>query len=106
MECPLDIPKRSTSYSPAAVTHHTSQSTTDEGDDKARQIWHFMRQDSKGRRAGLTRNSSESLIRLESASESLRAIRQKALRNKRSVGADTLRSFAVGARDGIDAPWL
>ena len=105
-ECPLRIPQRSTSYSPAAVTLHTSQSMPEESEDKARHIWHVMRQDSKGRRAGLARNSSESLIRLESADESLRAIRQKALRNKRSVGADTLRSFAVGARDGMGAPWL
>ena len=105
-ECPLNIPKRTTSYSPSTMTNHTSRSTPDERNDKARHIWHIMRQDSKGRRAGLARNSSESLLRLESTDESLRAIRQKALRNKRSVGADTLRSFAVGARDGMDAPWL
>ena len=105
-ECPLQIPQRSTSYSPTALALHTSQSISEEGEDKARHIWHIMRQDSKGRRTGLARNSSESLIRLESADESLRAIRQRALRNKRSVGADTLRSFAVGARDGMDAPWL
>ena len=105
-ECPLNIPKRSTSYSPSAMTDHTSRSTPDERDDKARHIWHIMRQDSKGRRAGLARNSSESLLRLESTDESLRAIREKALRNKRSVGADTLRSLAVGARNGMGAPWL
>lgn len=105
-ECPLKIPQRSTSYSPTAVALNTSQFTSEESEDKARHIWHIMRQDSKGRRTGLARNSSESLIRLESTDESLRAIRQKALKNKRSVGADTLRSFAVGARDGMDAPWL
>lgn len=105
-ECPLKIPQRSTSCSPTAVALNTSQIISEESEDKARHIWHIMRQDSKGRRTGLARNSSESLIRLESADESLRAIRQKALRNKRSVGADTLRSFAVGARDGMDAPWL
>ena len=102
----LVIPKRSASYSPAIMKSVTSSSPPDENDDKARQIWHLMRQDSKGHRRGLTRNSSESLVQLENRDKTLKAIRQRALRNKRSVGADTLRSIATGVRSGIDAPWL
>jgi len=81
--------------------------------DKARQIWRHMRRtsrsnstslllDMRGRAATAVTASSESLDRLEMADEGLRELRREALRNKRSVGADTLREFRweEGAQGG------
>ncbi|TKA80736.1 hypothetical protein B0A49_01153 [Cryomyces minteri] len=80
----------------------------DSSPDAARKIWQHMRQSSRSKRRQ-AQGSTDSLSKLE-ADDQLREIRRTALLNKRSVGADTLRSFAVaGAGAGgwrEVAPWL
>ncbi len=108
-ESPLAL--RSASDSPATVIYNRSSEkarASSESIDQARKIWHVMRKDSRSSRP-LQHNSMESLHRLESSDEQLRQIRKQALRNKRSVGADTLRSIAIvgkGGAGGGAIPWL
>ena len=100
--------KRSASDSPATVIHRRTPDDrylSAETSDQARKIWHIMRRDSRSKHAAQN-DSTESLDRLESTDDQLREIRRRALQNKRSVGADTLKSFAKGGLEGGAAPWL
>ncbi|KAH0541449.1 hypothetical protein FGG08_004058 [Glutinoglossum americanum] len=70
--------------------------------DEARRIWVEMRKKARGR---------ESIRELSDympvSDENLMKIAEKALSNKRSLGADTLKSIATGRRkSGLFAPWL
>ena len=84
------------------------------GFDEARKIWNDIRNASKGIRV-----MSDSGNKIRGRSPATNAdppgtgsmIEQQALRNQRSLGASTLRSFtapvkARGGREGVGAPWL
>ena len=67
-----------------------------------------MRKDSKVRQKSAN-SSNESIIRLELSDERIRELRKRAIQNKRSVGADSLRSLALvgpATFGGVNAPWL
>jgi hypothetical protein len=70
--------------------------------DEARRIWLEMRKRARGR--GSERDFSDYMPVRD---ENLIKIAEKALSNKRSLGADTLKSIATGRRkSGLFAPWL
>ncbi|OCL02892.1 hypothetical protein AOQ84DRAFT_392629 [Glonium stellatum] len=101
---------RSPSGSPATVIHQriTEHTEPEEPTDQATQIWRHMRKDSRVRQKPAN-SSTESIVRLENADERIRELRKRAIQNKRSVGADTLRSLALAgpaAFEGVNAPWL
>lgn len=81
--------------------HETKQIQPDE----ARKIWGDLRRMSKAKpNAGRGR-----VVSLKPEDEKMRSIRELALRNKRSIGADSLRSFTAppgSLRTGMGAPWL
>jgi len=72
-----------------------------EARDRAQNIWRHMRKDSKSRRQ-LEQIDSKML----DENEIVEGIRRQALANKRSVGADTLRSLAMNVQGGFEAPWI
>ena len=88
--------------SPTTVIHRcTSPDDESPGIDAPRRIWREIRRESRARR-GASGGS-------ESADERLRELKKRALKNKRSVGADTLRSLALslgGGGDGRITPWI
>jgi hypothetical protein len=87
-------------------SHHNS--VEDDADDAARKIWKDMRRDSKSTR-DLLMMRSVTVSALSSRDEHLAEIQRQALRSKRSIGTDTLRSFSLGAggseNHGGYAPW-
>ncbi|KAF2493146.1 hypothetical protein BU16DRAFT_583304 [Lophium mytilinum] len=108
---------RSASDSPATVIHQrtteriTEHTEPDSSVDEAAQIWRHMRRDSKSRRRP-PNGSHESLERIQSTDDHLRELRKRAIQNKRSIGADTLRSLSLALtipttpESGGSAPWL
>ncbi|XTI85638.1 hypothetical protein V2W45_1230483 [Cenococcum geophilum] len=107
----LELSKaRSPSGSPVTIIHQrvTENTEPEELTDQATQIWRHMRKDSKVRQKPAN-SSNESIIRLELSDERIRELRKRAIQNKRSVGADTLRSLALvgpATFEGVNAPWL
>lgn len=100
--------RRSSSGSPTTVIHtRNTEYKPEESPDQAKKIWRHMRKDSRGRQHPLMERSEDSLNRI--ADEDLEAIKERAVQNKRSVGADTLRSLAISAGAGTlaenYAPW-
>ncbi|KAI9780979.1 MAG: hypothetical protein M1839_006418 [Geoglossum umbratile] len=70
--------------------------------DEARRIWLEMRKRARGRES--VREFSDCMPVRD---ENLMKIAEKALSNKRSLGADTLKSIATSRRkSGLFAPWL
>jgi hypothetical protein len=95
LHSPITIPPRRPS--PVIVDHPDS----DTPPDSARQIWHHLRRHSL--------SASQTLaLELDAGDEALRKLRDRALANKRSVGADTLQEWkwdeARPARR--EPPWL
>ena len=98
--------------SPASVIHHRTTSLTHSGSsstfDSARKIWGELRKRSKGQSESCT--VGKDALRKPSSDDTMRKkVQAVALRNKRSVGADTLHSmFNGGGEDnlGVFAPWL
>ena len=107
----LELSKaRSPSGSPVTIIHQrvTENTEPEELTDQATQIWRHMRKDSKVRQKSAN-SSNESIIRLELSDERIRELRKRAIQNKRSVGADSLRSLALvgpATFGGVNAPWL
>ncbi|KAJ9667670.1 hypothetical protein H2201_002205 [Coniosporium apollinis] len=103
-------PKRASTDSPATVIHTrlTEDPAEEEPDDRARNIWRHMRKSSKSHYR-LAKSSTRSFEKLGSVDAQLMELRKRAVQNKRSVGADTLRSLAIGTHagidSGVDAPW-
>lgn len=116
---------------PDHLTHTTTSHTfiptftptSSPAPDEARQIWKSIRRDSRiqndgsfrrgghrssGFSASLVCSEAEmSLERIVVADERLKGIREMALRSKRSIGADTLRSISLGERGrGAMRGWL
>lgn len=82
--------------------------------DTARALWHHIRRSSlSAKQLGELLAPEESVQCLEAGDEGLRELRQRALSNKRSVGAETLRGWKwEGERNGGRlggegvAPWM
>ncbi|KAK5715959.1 hypothetical protein LTR15_009784 [Elasticomyces elasticus] len=75
--------------------------------DDARRLWHHIRHSSLSAEQ-LVDITSERLEHLEAGDEKLRELRRKAIANKRSVGAETLRAWkweGQAVKLG-EAPWL
>ncbi|KAJ9640969.1 hypothetical protein H2199_005637 [Coniosporium tulheliwenetii] len=89
-------------------TRLTEDPAEEEPDDRARNIWRHMRKSSKSHYR-LAKSSTRSFEKLGSVDAQLMELRKRAVQNKRSVGADTLRSLAIGTHagidSGVDAPW-
>jgi len=103
-----DMDKRSPDAdSPATIIHNTApteQTPNEFGVDAAQKIWRHIRKHSK------TRHELDQ-IAAEAAEENeeIKEIKQRALKNKRSVGADTIRSLALNINSSGDATgtsWL
>lgn len=78
--------------------------------DTARELWHHLRRSSLTAKQ-LEEMSPERVQLLEASDEVLRVLRRKALANKRSVGAETLRAWKWDGgeergRAGEEAPWM
>ncbi|KAL8656838.1 MAG: hypothetical protein Q9226_002510 [Calogaya cf. arnoldii] len=100
-EVPIQFPVRSSSKSEAR--HHAC---SDETTDEARKIWLDLKRKS---RKPCARSGSENSVPRE-LDEATRRLKDLALRNKRSVGADSLKCLAYpeyrGRAIGSYSPWL
>lgn len=95
--------------SPATTTTALSPPASTEPDN-ARALWKHIRQSSLSRLQQLVDAAPETLERLEASDEVVRELRRRALANKRSVGAETLRAWRWdegrgGAAGGV-GPWM
>ncbi|KAH0566467.1 hypothetical protein GP486_000137 [Trichoglossum hirsutum] len=85
-----------------AISKRLARIPSKESVDEARRIWVEMRKKARGRED--VRGFSDSI---PVSDENLMKIAEKALSNKRSLGADTLKSIATSRRkSGLFAPWL
>lgn len=111
----LTAPKTTTALS-TIISSSTDPSTASTHDstasqDTARQLWRHIRRSSLSTRQQLEEMSPERLNQLEANDEHLKELRRKALANKRSIGAETLRawkweeSMQNREKDG-EAPWM
>lgn len=92
---------------PTAIKHEAclDRPMSQESVDKAHKIWTEIRKNSKAAKdgEGVPGDSTQ----LEITDENIRQIQEIALKNKRSLGADTLKSFVQAERtSGSFAPWL
>jgi hypothetical protein len=89
---------------------YTEVSTNDPGNgsDDARALWKHIRQSSLSTLQQLIESKPETLVELEANDEVVKELRRKALANKRSVGAETLRAWRWDERkgQGVVAPWM
>ena len=101
----VSIPESPDSGKTIIHKEHTSQPEEDEN-DAARRIWKNMRRDSKS--AGDLLASKTNTMGVVDDGR-LAAIQKQALRSKRSIGTDTLRSLSFGTGSGAYpsryAPW-
>jgi hypothetical protein len=79
---------------------------SDSMEDTARQVWRHIRHQSLS--AKQLAEGPDRLLKLEESDEGIKALRHKALTNKRSIGAETLRAWKWEERgnEGSAAPWL
>ena len=121
---PAKVPKHQTSIaaptthpliSAAKVTTAVSGPYTDassagtrNGSDDARALWKHIRQSSLSTLQQLVESKPETLAELEANDDVVRELRRKALANKRSVGAETLRAWRWDEKrgQGVVAPWM
>lgn len=92
------VPKSSTS----------AESSPTDGVDSARQVWQHIRRSSRSSKQ-LLELAAERVQDIESRDEHLRALRQRAFANKRSIGAETLKSWQWDEKTKTnrgEAPWL
>ena len=105
---PDDIPRPITAINRKASS--TLSPKEPKETDEARKIWGDLRRNSRGQTGFEVESGNVRKVSVQSKSEEekIRRIRELALRNKRSVGADTLKSFAVnsGRTVGTVAPWM
>jgi len=89
---------------------YTEVSSTDpgSGSDDARALWKHIRQSSLSTLQQLIESKPETLAELEGNDEVVKDLRRKALANKRSVGAETLRAWRWDEKKGQGgvAPWM
>lgn len=95
--------------------HHHHSTTEDNTSDAARKIWKDMKRDSRSTK-DLLMMRSVTMGALGVKDGRLQEIQRQAVRNKRSIGADTLRSMSLGTGAGSGtasdefqnqyAPWV
>ena len=101
-----------------ALSRDISSSTTTEvvetqdnpeSHDSARQLWRHIRRTSLSAKQ-LQEMTPERLSHLEAGDEHLKELRQRALANKRSIGAETLRAWkweeSIERETRGEAPWM
>jgi len=78
------------------------------GSDDARALWKHIRQSSLSTLQQLIESKPETLAELEANDDVVKELRRKALANKRSVGAETLRAWRWDDKKGQGgvAPWM
>lgn len=78
------------------------------GSDDARALWKHIRQSSLSTLQQLVESKPETLAELEADDDVVKDLRRKALANKRSVGAETLRAWRWDEKRGQGgvAPWM
>ncbi|KAF7188590.1 hypothetical protein HII31_10252 [Pseudocercospora fuligena] len=96
-----------TSSSP--LSRDTREATPTDAADTARQLWHHIRRNSLSA-SQMLEMSPDQLQQLEATDPALKELRDKALANKRSVGAETLKAWKwdgkMRAKVDGEAPWL
>ncbi|PPJ50611.1 hypothetical protein CBER1_05743 [Cercospora berteroae] len=104
----ITAPERTGAPSHVALkTGGSRESTPSDANDTAHILWQHLRRDSLPIDKMLIAMSGESLHQLEATDEDLKAIREKALANKRSIGADTLKACKWDDKQTHGtAPWL
>lgn len=108
---PLAHPLISAAKVTTAVSNPlTEASSTDlgNGPDDARALWKHIRQSSLSTLQQLIESKPETLAELEATDDVVKELRRKALANKRSVGAETLRAWRWDEKKGQGgvAPWM
>lgn len=87
------------------IKKYLNRRTPEGSRDEARKIWVEMRKVSRTEKS--KDRISETFADLAMSNELLSKIADTAIKNKRSVGADTLKSLALGTKEsGRLAPWL
>jgi len=82
-------------------------SSSPDAADSAREIWRHIRQSSQNTLQRLIESAPETLEQLASGDEVVRELRRRAVANKRSVGAETLRAWKwEGTKEEGTAPWM
>jgi hypothetical protein len=94
----------------AVSNSHSEASPADpgSGSDDARALWKHIRQASLSTLQQLVESQPETLAELEANDDVVKELRRKALANKRSVGAETLRAWRWDEKrsHGGVAPWM
>jgi hypothetical protein len=82
-------------FSDRASRNSSYGTANDDDEDPARQVWRQMRQVSKGRdRVVLHEEEEDEFLEGNAIDEKLMMFKREALRNRRSIGNDTLKSMA------------
>jgi len=102
----MDSPTPATSR-PSTADEQASSSSPSDAADTAREIWRHIRHSSQNTLQRLVESAPETLEQLAAGDDVVRELRRKAVANKRSVGAETLRNWKWEGRkeDGV-APWM
>lgn len=94
----------------AVSNSHSEATPADQGNgsDDARALWKHIRQSSLSTLQQLIESQPETLAELEATDDVVKELRRKALANKRSVGAETLRAWRWDDKknQGGVAPWM
>lgn len=109
----VSAPKTTTALSrdllSCSNTDGSGTQETTESEDTARELWRHIRRTSLSTKQ-LQEMTPDGLDRLEASDARLRELRQKALANKRSIGAETLRAWKwednVQHQTQEEAPWM
>ncbi|KXS99269.1 hypothetical protein AC578_6190 [Pseudocercospora eumusae] len=95
--------------SSAPISHDTRQATPTDTADTARQLWHHIRRSSLSA-SQMLEMSPDQMQQLEATDPALKELRDKAVANKRSIGAETLKAWKwegkMRAKVDGEAPWL
>lgn len=104
----ITAPERTGAPSHVALDLRGSrEGTPSDANDTAHKLWQHLRRDSLPIDKMLISMSGESLHQLEATDEDLKALRETALANKRSIGAETLKACKWDDKQTHGtAPWL
>ena len=104
-------PKATTALTPGiSIAESLRNTERSNSQDTARKVWRHIRRTSLSAKQ-LEEIAAEGIEHLEANDDTLKELRQKALANKRSVGAETLRAWkwedsAQANRTHAEAPWM
>lgn len=101
LDSPTPAPSRTSTAS------ERSSSSPSDAADTAREIWRHIRHSSQNTLQRLIESAPETLEQLAASDDVVRELRRKAVANKRSVGAETLRNWKwEGQKEDGVAPWM